>query len=324
MQIVPLLLAFVFAACSDSKQPPPAASVTVDVTDTGALAVRSPSSAEALGDGQAGKPSGPAVRTIDKGDGLTVEILVAGDGPVLKTGDEVSLEYTISYMPRPVDPSKEKEAEKKGAKGDTKKRDSSSSKSKADDKKPHDAKPDDTKSKAGAGEDAKKEEPKKDDAKTSEAKTSEEKPADAKKDEAKPPDEPKKDDTKKDETKKSDAKPDDVKKDDAKPADAKTPDTKSDKPAEKPAEIAPAKPLEPVVIASTKGWTTPFTCKLGSDSKPALLPGLVRGLEGLKVGTRARITIPPELAYGKAGSVSAGIPAETPIQIEVVVKAVHG
>ena len=77
-------------------------------------------------------------------------------------------------------------------------------------------------------------------------------------------------------------------------------------------------------MASTKGWTTPFTCKLGSDAKPSLVPGFVRGLEGLKVGTRARITVPPDLAYGKQGNASSGIPAETAIQIEVVVKGVRG
>ncbi len=42
-----------------------------------------------------------------------------------------------------------------------------------------------------------------------------------------------------------------------------------------------------------------------------LLPGLLEGMEGMKVGGQRAITIPPEDGFGEAGSPEAGLPADT-------------
>lgn len=42
-----------------------------------------------------------------------------------------------------------------------------------------------------------------------------------------------------------------------------------------------------------------------------LLPGLLEGMEGMAVGGRRAITIPPEDGFGEAGSPDAGLPADT-------------
>src|SRR6478735_3940785 len=52
----------------------------------------------------------------------------------------------------------------------------------------------------------------------------------------------------------------------------------------------------------------PFTFTLG---KSEVIPGWDQGLEGMKVGGRRELIIPPELAYGKAGSPPAIPPNET-------------
>jgi peptidylprolyl isomerase len=52
----------------------------------------------------------------------------------------------------------------------------------------------------------------------------------------------------------------------------------------------------------------PFTFTLGSSS---VIPGWEQGVEGMKVGGRRELVIPPELAYGEAGSPPAIGPNET-------------
>jgi peptidylprolyl isomerase len=52
----------------------------------------------------------------------------------------------------------------------------------------------------------------------------------------------------------------------------------------------------------------PFTFALGSSS---VIPGWEQGVEGMKVGGRRELIIPPELAYGEAGSPPAIGPNET-------------
>lgn len=52
----------------------------------------------------------------------------------------------------------------------------------------------------------------------------------------------------------------------------------------------------------------PFTFTLGAGE---VIPGWDRGLKGMRVGGRRRLTVPPSLAYGKAGSPPAVGPDET-------------
>ena len=52
----------------------------------------------------------------------------------------------------------------------------------------------------------------------------------------------------------------------------------------------------------------PFPFKLGAGM---VIPGWDKGLEGMKVGGRRRLTIPPEQAYGPQGSPPAIGPNET-------------
>lgn len=205
---------------------------------------------------------------------LSVQVLQEGTGAVVKRGDTVTLEYTISYMPKPA--TDKKEDAKKPAKGA---------------KKPEAKKPDEKKSEEGKPKDEPKEG---------------EKPAEEKK-------EPALADHKGETADKTEEKPEGDKHAEAKTTEAKPEDAKA-------AEAKPAEPLKPVVVASTKSLLTPFTVKLSENSKPKLMPGLVRGVEGLKVGSRALIRVPAALAYGKDGNKSAGIPPETTVEIEVFVK----
>jgi len=52
----------------------------------------------------------------------------------------------------------------------------------------------------------------------------------------------------------------------------------------------------------------PFPFQLGSGS---VIPGWEQGVEGMKVGGRRELVIPPDLAYGEAGSPPAIGPNET-------------
>jgi peptidylprolyl isomerase len=51
-----------------------------------------------------------------------------------------------------------------------------------------------------------------------------------------------------------------------------------------------------------------FKFKLG---KGQVIPGWDRGVEGMKVGGRRRLTVPPDLAYGKRGAGGVIAPDET-------------
>lgn len=73
-------------------------------------------------------------------------------------------------------------------------------------------------------------------------------------------------------------------------------------------------------IASTEGWDSPLRLRVGDSS---VLPGLSRGLDGLAVGTQARIEVPPALAYGTTGSPSSGIPADATLVFEVEILGVR-
>jgi peptidylprolyl isomerase len=63
----------------------------------------------------------------------------------------------------------------------------------------------------------------------------------------------------------------------------------------------------------------PFTVELG---KKQVIAGWEKGLEGMKVGERRRLTIPPELAYGKQGQ-RPKIPPDATLVFEVVVQSIN-
>lgn len=68
------------------------------------------------------------------------------------------------------------------------------------------------------------------------------------------------------------------------------------------------------VFATSATSGIPLSLWLRRDS---VIPGLVRGLDGLHVGARAKLFIPSALAYGEAGLASAGIPASADLVYEV-------
>jgi FKBP-type peptidyl-prolyl cis-trans isomerase len=80
------------------------------------------------------------------------------------------------------------------------------------------------------------------------------------------------------------------------------------------------KGAEMAKIASTEGWDSPLRVRIGD---PSVLPGLSRGIDGLSVGSKARIEVPPALAYGASGSPSAGIPAEATLVFDVEILGVR-
>lgn len=350
MHISILILVPLLCACSDANDSASTTAIHDDATTASvAQPPADPTSPIALPDDGVPRPGADVQRTIDRGNGLVVEILTAGEGPAVTCGQQVGLEYTISYLPKPADPTKAAEAAKgKDAKSGagSKKRDSSA---KSDEKKVIDRKPVDAKKKdehasadSTATGDAKHETPATGDTKDVKpaekpAETPAEKPAEKPAD--KPVDVPadKVVDAQADKSgdkhpepsadkageKPAEDKPLDKADTTEKPAEKSTEKT-PEKGAEKPGDAAPGKTpeaIKPVIVASTKGWTTPCVIELGSSAKPALMPGFARALEGLQVGTRARITVPAELAYGKQGNTSAGVPPETPVQIEVFVRS---
>ena len=59
---------------------------------------------------------------------------------------------------------------------------------------------------------------------------------------------------------------------------------------------------------SGKEFDEPFPFTLGAGE---VIPGWDQGVEGMKVGGRRELIIPPELAYGEAGAPPAIAPNET-------------
>jgi FKBP-type peptidyl-prolyl cis-trans isomerase len=76
-------------------------------------------------------------------------------------------------------------------------------------------------------------------------------------------------------------------------------------------------------FASTSDWTEHCRVVLGAADGARVVPGLARGLEGLKPGASATITVPPELAYGKQGLPSAEIPPDATLVFDVDVAGVR-
>jgi peptidylprolyl isomerase len=61
----------------------------------------------------------------------------------------------------------------------------------------------------------------------------------------------------------------------------------------------------------------PDRWSLSRSGRPRLLPGLVRGLEGLPAGTRCVVHIPAALGFGAEGLPAAGVPADAALVYEV-------
>ena len=70
------------------------------------------------------------------------------------------------------------------------------------------------------------------------------------------------------------------------------------------------------VVSSNEGSPVPMRMRLGEKG---MLPGLTRALEGLRAGTKARIEIPPALAYGKDGIPGSNVPPEETLVFDVEV-----
>jgi FKBP-type peptidyl-prolyl cis-trans isomerase len=76
-------------------------------------------------------------------------------------------------------------------------------------------------------------------------------------------------------------------------------------------------------FASTAGCSEPCRIALGDTQGPRVVAGLMRGLDGLKIGSKATITVPPALGYGKKGLPGAGIPADATLVFDVEINGVR-
>lgn len=77
--------------------------------------------------------------------------------------------------------------------------------------------------------------------------------------------------------------------------------------------------LDGRVFDSSVSRGTPFSFRLGTG---AVIQGFDQGVTGMRVGGRRRLTIPPHLAYGSAGS--GPIPPNATIRFEVELLAIAG
>jgi FKBP-type peptidyl-prolyl cis-trans isomerase len=67
----------------------------------------------------------------------------------------------------------------------------------------------------------------------------------------------------------------------------------------------------------------PLRVQLGPTGRPRVIEGLARGLVGLRVGTQAKLHIPPALGWGAAGNPQAGVPADAVLVYDVQVLEVR-
>jgi FKBP-type peptidyl-prolyl cis-trans isomerase len=65
----------------------------------------------------------------------------------------------------------------------------------------------------------------------------------------------------------------------------------------------------------------PLEFKLGAG---AVIPGWDMGVQGMRVGGKRKLTIPPELGYGPRGSTEGTIPPNATLHFEVELLAVNG
>jgi peptidylprolyl isomerase len=77
------------------------------------------------------------------------------------------------------------------------------------------------------------------------------------------------------------------------------------------------------IFDATRGTGIPMELVLGSAQDPRPIEGLSRGLVGLRAGSRAKLTIPPKLAWGEAGNPEIGVPPNADVSFAVDVLAVQ-
>ena len=76
---------------------------------------------------------------------------------------------------------------------------------------------------------------------------------------------------------------------------------------------------EPFLSTRTTGRPATYSLDVGRPDTP--IEGLRRALSELRVGARATLQIPSDLAYGKDGLSAAGIPADADLVFEVTIKS---
>ncbi|MCE9596312.1 MAG: FKBP-type peptidyl-prolyl cis-trans isomerase [Planctomycetes bacterium] len=74
---------------------------------------------------------------------------------------------------------------------------------------------------------------------------------------------------------------------------------------------------------STRESGIPLELDLGASSGPKPVPGLARGLIGLKRGAKAKLTLPPALAWGDAGNPANGVPAASDVVYSIEILEVR-
>ena len=76
----------------------------------------------------------------------------------------------------------------------------------------------------------------------------------------------------------------------------------------------PSKPENKGTQLQTNVGATPLTFQVGAGQ---VIPGFDRGVQGMQVGGRRRVIIPPDLAYGATGSSNGGIPPYATLVFDV-------
>lgn len=76
---------------------------------------------------------------------------------------------------------------------------------------------------------------------------------------------------------------------------------------------------DPFLSTRTTGRPLTYSVDVGRTDTP--IEGLRRALTELRVGSRAKVTIPSDLAYGTEGLPAAGIPADAILEFEIGIKS---
>jgi FKBP-type peptidyl-prolyl cis-trans isomerase FkpA len=76
----------------------------------------------------------------------------------------------------------------------------------------------------------------------------------------------------------------------------------------------PDKPDKKGTQFQTSVGGTPLTFPVGANR---VIPGFDQGVQGMRVGGRRRIVVPPDLAYGSEGSSTSGIPPYATLVFDV-------